>query len=64
MTTPFAARLPYKAVAAAPFRIVMFATSSGLIAFAPLPKSYPLFKPSVEYTVELFNGTPSTTYNG
>ena len=64
MTTPLAARLPYKAVAAAPFKIVMFATSSGLIALAPFPKSYPLFKPSVEYTVELFKGTPSTTYSG
>ena len=31
---------------------------------APFPKSYPLFKPSVEYTVELFKGTPSTTYSG
>ena len=59
-----AARLPYKAVAAAPFRIVMFSTSAGFTALAPLPKSNPEFNPSLEETDELSKGTPSTTYKG
>ena len=42
----------------------MLATSSGLTAFAPLPKSKPEFNPSDDDSESLFKGTPSITYKG
>jgi hypothetical protein len=64
ITTPFAAREPYKAAADAPFNIEIVSISSGLISCALFPKSKP---PEILLPVavcELEIGTPSTTNSG
>ena len=63
ITAPFLAREPYNAAAAAPFKIVIVSTSSGLISPARLPKStlFPIVPPA---EVELLIGNPSTTNKG
>src|SRR5258707_473186 len=62
-SAPLAAWIPYKAVAAPPFRIVRLSISSGLMSTALLAvgtlTAYPL--PCSEL---LSMGTPSTTYSG
>jgi hypothetical protein len=62
-TTPFCARVPYRAAAAPPFNTEMSAMSSGLSFERASPPSVPpqrLAFPS--WTLRM--GTPSTTYSG
>src|SRR5688572_12522134 len=64
--TPFAARVPYKLAAAAPFNTVMLCMSFGSKSEIRLEKAPPPVKPpdpSVELKSLLY-GIPSTTNNG
>ena len=64
--TPFRARDPYSADAAAPLRMLMFSMSSGFRSCARLPTSAPpvTISVSVPANEEFEIGTPSTTNSG